>query len=317
VENARSLGVRDIALVRSGRPGAVPNPWGYPELPSVDALLDRGVEAAIVCTPSSLHVAPARALLEAGIPVMVEKPVAHRRSDLETLRVAAERRRTPLVPAHNLRFHAAIDAAHDLLTQGAVGAVRTARFSVGQYLPEWRPGTDYRQSYSARSDLGGGVTLDLMHEIDLACWWCGPFTRLAAWVGHVSALEIQAEDVAEMLLERSAGGVVSIHLDYLHHPYARGWEVIGDAGTMRFDYVSNRLTLGTPGSPTVHEHPLPPFERNDMYVALLRHFLAVAAGAESPRVTLADAAAALNVALTARVASEQGRWLPPDHGDVR
>jgi len=308
-ENARALGLRDILLVRSGRAGAAPNPWGLRELPDVDALLAEQADAVIVATPTALHLPAAAACVEARVPVLVEKPLSHSREGIADLAVAARRYKTLLMPAHNLRFHPGIRAAQQHLVAGEVGAPITSRFFVGQYLPNWKPDTDYRSTYSADPELGGGVTLDLIHEIDLARWWSGPFARVGAWIGHVSALDIRTDDVAEILLERVGGGVATVHLDYLYNPYARWCEVTGDSGTLRFDYVANRLTLAAPNADEALELPVPPFTRNDMYVALLRHFLGAARGEEAPELGLSDALGALDIALTAHEAAAARRWI--------
>jgi predicted dehydrogenase len=309
VENARALGLSDILLVRSGRPGAGANPWGLRELPDIAALLTERPDAVIVATPTALHLPAAAACVEARVPVLVEKPLSHSREGTAELAAAARRYGSLLMPAHNLRFHPGIRAARQHLVAGAVGPPITSRFFVGQYLPNWKPDTDYRATYSADPELGGGVTLDLIHEIDLARWWSGPFARVGAWIGHVSALEIRTEDVAEILLERVGGGVATVHLDYLYHPYGRWCEVTGDRGTLRFDYVANRLTLATPNASEPLKLPVPPFARNDMYAGLLRHFLAAVRGDEAPELNLSDALGALEIALTAREAAAARRWL--------
>jgi len=311
-ENAIALGVGDVVLGRSGRAAHVPNPLGLTEYHGIERLIDARPDAVVVATPTALHVSAATRLVDAGIPVLLEKPLSHTREGVDELRDAVRRSGTTVMPAHNMRFHGGVVAAQRHLFGGAVGVPLTSRFFVGQYLPHWRPGTDYRASYSANPELGGGVTLDLIHEIDVALWWAGPFARLTAWSGHVSALEIRTEDVTEILLSTTRGGVATIHMDYLHHPYSRWYEVTGDRGTLRYDYVSHRLSIASANGAAASDIPLAPTERNEMYVALLEHFLAVVIRDASPRLTMDDAVAALDVALTARKAAAASAWLPLD-----
>jgi predicted dehydrogenase len=305
-QNALALGVREVMLVRSS--GDSPNDLGLREFHSLSEL-PAPPDAAVVATPTFAHLPAARELLNAGIPTLLEKPVSHEWAGVAELSHAARSSGVVVMPAHNMRFHAGVAAAAGLLRDGAVGTPQSSRFFVGQYLPDWRPGTDYRASYSASSARGGGVVLDLIHEIDLALWMTGPFARVGAWMDHVSDLEIDSEDVAEIILEREDGGVTTVHLDYLTHPYSRWLEVTGNAGTLRFDYAANRLTFGKPGSGAAKEISIPPFERNDMYVALMKHFLDVVRGKGAAQVTLEDGVRALDVALSAKRASRDQRWI--------
>ena len=76
----------------------------------------------------------------------------------------------------NLRFLPSLQRLKDLIAQGVIGRIVRASFEAGQWLPDWRPRQDYRKSYSADPDSGGGVLFDLIHEIDAAYWILGDLT---------------------------------------------------------------------------------------------------------------------------------------------
>ena len=140
----------------------------------------------------------------------------------------------------NLRFHPGLVAVKRLLEQGVAGRIVAIRAEVGQYLPDWHPGEDYRQGYSARLDLGGGIILDAVHEIDYVRWLLGPVRSVACFAGKLSHLEVETEDTAALLFRFSNGTIGEVHLDYVQRAYSRTCHIIGDEGTIRWDYSTGR-----------------------------------------------------------------------------
>src|SRR5262249_48764462 len=125
--------------------------------------------------------------------------------------------------------------------RNAIGRITSARADVGEYLPDWHPWQDYRASYSGRRDLGGGAVLTFSHELDALCWLLGPPRRLTAMAARTSSLEIDTEDVAEIMLDFESGAIGSVHVDYVQRVPKRSLEIVGEQGTLRWDYHRNRL----------------------------------------------------------------------------
>src|SRR5207249_3470503 len=125
------------------------------------------------------------------------------------------------------------------------GAVSSIRVWFGSWLPDWRPAVDYRQSYSARAELGGGVLLDAIHELDLLVWLMGDadFAVAGSIVARVGPLDIDVEDTVRALLRHSTGVVADVSLDYLSRRYRRGVEVIGDRATVRLDWARSVIEI--------------------------------------------------------------------------
>ena len=158
---------------------------------------------------------------EQGCHLFIEKPLSHSRDGVDRLLELARRKDLVTLVGCNLRFHPGLVVVKRLLEQGAAGRVVAVRVEVGQYLPDWHPKEDYRQSYSARSDLGGGILLDAVHEIDYIRWLLGPVRSVACFAGKLSHLEIQTEDTAALLLRFMDGTVGEVHLDYVQRAYSR------------------------------------------------------------------------------------------------
>jgi predicted dehydrogenase len=239
--------------------------------------LDEAVAAqpdlALLCAPPVVQQETlGRLVRETRCHLFLEKPIAPSLDGLaECARLLEAQGRKSLV-GYNLRFHPVIAAARAALQQGTLGRVCAARASVGQYLPDWHPQEDYRQSYSASRRLGGGVALDLIHEIDLLYAWFGKPDVVKAVAGTLSSLDIDTEDTAEILCHFPGGVIGSIHLDYVQRVPMRHGTVIGDAATLTYDLLKNECTLYRPGSAPASQ-TFPDFVRNDMYVAELAALL--------------------------------------------
>ncbi|MCW3151045.1 Gfo/Idh/MocA family oxidoreductase [Achromobacter spanius] len=209
-----------------------------------DALAEEP-DLAIVASPSSLHIDVLPKLLETGIPLYVEKPVVTHREQLDRLNEAVSEHggKAPTLMGCNLRFLPALAQMRQRLLGTDMGAIVRGDFQAGQWLPDWRPATDYRKSYSASPALGGGVMLDLIHEVDAARWLLGEFDHVKAFSGKVSSLEIQTEDVACMTMRARQGTLVTVSLDYISRQPLRRYLVVTEAGNLVCDLIGKTLYL--------------------------------------------------------------------------
>lgn len=215
---------------------------------TLDEALAWAPQMAIVATPSDRHHEIVAPLLRAGVACFLEKPVviqADAAQELQTL--AACGQLPPTQVGCVLRFLPSLRQVKSWLQCGAVGTVVRASFEVGQWLPDWRPSQDYRQSYSSDPARGGGVVLDLIHELDLACWLFEQPELLGAWGAQRSALDIASEDVALLALRSADGALLSVQLDYVARRPLRRLQIIGDAGTITWDLPQRLCRLERPG----------------------------------------------------------------------
>lgn len=261
--------------------------------------------AAIICSPATCHLATALPLAAAGVHLLVEKPLAAAPAGLDELIATAAARGAVLLVGHTLRFLPLLRHTHRLLQEGRVGQVYSIRAEVGQYLPEWRPGRAYQQTVTAQRALGGGVLLELCHELDYVSWLGGPVTAVTAMTTRVSALEIDVEDLAEVTLQFAGGGLGQVHLDMVQQPKARGCKVLGSAGTLTLDLLAHTLACDLPGATAVpvQHFPVAPgaLLRDEM-----QHFLACIAGTECPCITPAEARQVVLLAHAAQRSAQTG-----------
>tara|TARA_E500000331_G_scaffold284575_4_gene278834 strand:- start:381 stop:1346 length:966 start_codon:yes stop_codon:yes gene_type:complete len=213
---------------------------GMELVPSIKAGLTLSPSAAIIALPPALHAAAAKSVLAEGIATYVEKPIAMRCADLKDAVITSELRNTTTMAGCNLRFLQGFKIIQKTIKRGHLGRVVHASMSVGRWLPDWRRGRDYTETYSAIAKMGGGVILDLIHEIDLARFWFGEFTNVSAVAGNTGALAINSEDHADIILSSNKLDVC-VHLDYLDREGHRSGRIIMESGTLNYDAVNGQV----------------------------------------------------------------------------
>lgn len=306
LRNLQALGERDLVVLRSGKSTLpVDELTGLTvEYDLVKALAHRP-DAAVIASPTALHLQSAIPAAEAGCHLLLEKPISHSLDGLDDLRAALKKGGGQALVGFQFRFHPGLRKIANLLAQNAIGRVTSVRAHWGEYLPNWHPWEDYRQSYASLPDLGGGVALTLCHPFDYLRWLLGEISGMQALSGSLGGLGLQVEDTVECLLRFQSGAIGSLHLDYIQRPGVHRLEIIGERGTLTWDNADGAARLstaradGSPGEWQVFAPP-PEFERNTLFLDQMRHFLAVIRGAEKPLCTLEDGEVALRLALQAR-----------------
>ena len=157
---------------------------------------------------------------------------------------------------------------------------------------------DYRESYTARRELGGGILLDASHELASAIWLLGEPVASVSMAGRVSPLEVDVEDCATVLIRFAGGAQADVHVDFVRRDVSRSCVLAGDDGTIVWDALARTVLVRRPGEAGALEEF--PGEDDDAYRDELRQFFARVADRGEPAVGLALARQALELALTAR-----------------
>ncbi len=297
-----SLGCRDISVFRC-RPEPAEDFPDAPVFTALDEALAQQPDAVLVCTPSNFHVPVALAAARAGCHLFIEKPLSHSWEGVECLLEEVRSRDLTTLMGFDLRFDPGLLKIKELLAAKTIGHVVAAHVEVGQYLPDWHPWEDYRFTPSAKQSSGGGVILDLIHELDYISWLLGPVADLTAMSGHVSRLEIETEDVAAILLRFETGAIATIQLDYLQRPPSRTCRLIGESGTIEWNYFGRFVRWHVAGGEGWQQFEYPKFERNDRFVLEMSHWLGCLRGDEKPVVDVYVGTRVLRLALAAKASS--------------
>jgi predicted dehydrogenase len=286
---------------------------------SLAAALEFRPQAAVIATPASHHLEVALVLARAGVHLLVEKPVADTTVGVSELIEICRARGITLMIGYNLRFLPTLVRLRELVEEGRVGRPLSVRVEVGQFLPSWRPGTDYRQTVSANAALGGGVLLELSHEIDYLRWLFGEVQRVSAVQHKLSGLEIDVEDTAHLVLEfadeREASPLIAaVNMDLIRHDVTRSCTVIGETGSLRWDAVAGTIEVFEQGADAWRSLLVHPNQKDESYLAEWRHFLKCVADGGTPLISGYDGLAVLRIIEAARLSSKTGSIAPIVHG---
>lgn len=280
---------------------------------ALDVLLDARPDAVLVCTPPVHHLDVARRAIAAGCHVFVEKPIAHASAGVVELLDEARRRGRRLVVGFNLRLLPSLGRVRALLDAKRIGRVLSVRAEFGGHLPDWRAGRDYRDNYAVSAAQGGGILLDAIHEIDYLGWLFGAADEVSAAVEHVSDLAGDTEDLAEVTIRFASGALAQVHLDYVQRAYRRNLQVIGEGGTILWDYPSHTVTAHEAGhAPEVIDLAADDGEPNAMYVEEMRQLVRCVEGRETALVDGREALASLLVVEAAKASARERRWTRVD-----
>lgn len=299
----------EIAVLRSGmngKDGIVP-PDADRVFFDIGEAAAFGAKCAFICTPSPFHVEAALRLIESGSHIFIEKPIAAEADGVAELLECADSRRRIVMVGYNLIFTEPLICLKAALAGGRIGRPLLARAEVGQYLPDWRPGSDYRSGTSAQANLGGGALLELSHEIHYLMWLLGEVSSVQAWIARTGTLEVDVEDLALLHLGFRSGVIADVQLDFLQRTYSRTCKVIGTEGALVWDPQSAVTRFYPPGETTGVELCTPvETDRNAAYRSEIAHFLDCLDTGRKPFVSGREALEVLRVVAAAREGARSG-----------
>jgi predicted dehydrogenase len=225
---------------------------------------------AFIASPASMHLQHAAVFRQAGIPVLLEKPFSHQLTLAEQFKNASAPDYLCSL-GYCLRYLPSAQIVRDLLAEQRIGSIYSVHASVGQHLSQWRRETDYQQSVSARSELGGGVLLELSHEFDYLVWLFSPLTVRFCQLNR-SELQLDVEERADLVMTGQDGLVCYLHLDFVQSVPQRSCMIIGQNGRIEWDLLGNSVYLTTTTGRELIYHQ-PDWDKNQMYLFMLQDFV--------------------------------------------
>jgi predicted dehydrogenase len=277
LKNLRALGYSDIILYRTGKStindesGAL---TGLQSFNNLELALNHNPDVCIISNPSSLHIDTAIKCAKAGCHLFIEKPLSDSLHGLDELNKIVEESNLITLITYQFRYH-----PHIRLLKNIVGS-RDDRFGYpiyasaewSEYLPDWHPWEDYRKSYSARKDLGGGVFLTQVHPINYLSFLFGPIREFTFRQFCSGSLGIEVDDSADSLISFNSGMIGHVHVDYIQKPRVHKLKVVMSDGRFEWDCHANSLDfVSNDGS--VNNFPNDKFDRNDMFLTMLLEFI--------------------------------------------
>jgi predicted dehydrogenase len=269
-----TLGYNNVSLVRRKAQvlNEFPNLKVYESI--VKACKEVKFDVAIICTPTSNHFKDFIEVSKNNIPnIYIEKPICGSTKESLIIEKTKNELNLNVVIGYDLHFDLGLLKVKELLKENITGKVCSFQVEVGQYLPDWRIKEDYREGMSAKRALGGGVMLDLIHEFDYVNSLFGPIKSIFGKHNHISNLEIETEDVSLNIVETKNGVLGTILLDYLQKELSRSCKIIGDRGTIIWNYKKSNVSWMTNDTPVWKEFDYSHEERNDRFLSIIKSFL--------------------------------------------
>ncbi len=194
--------------------------------------------------------------------------------DIDVLSEIIERKKIKVMIGCNFRFHECIKKIKELLDKNIIDKIISVKVECGSYLPDWHPNEDYRNSYAAQKELGGGVVLTCIHEIDYLHWFLGQVDSVVSFSGKYSDLELNVDDLSTALLKFKRNIIAELHLDFFQRKEFRSCKIIGKKGTIYWDSDNNLVKLFD-----INENKwmeilkISNYDRNQMFMKELDYYL--------------------------------------------
>jgi predicted dehydrogenase len=210
------------------------NVYSYEQLPTKPDFI-------IICTPTHFHREGVRNAMKLDVPLMIEKPVFHTIDESDEVLInELDQKKIKTYVACNLRFHSVLIALDGLLKENK-SRINEVNVYCGSYFPDWRPNRDYKNMYSAKNDLGGGIHLELIHELDYTLWLFGVPLNSKRVLSSKSSIDIEAADYAHYLLEYQTF-FATITLNFYRRKIKRSIEILFENETWTIDLINSTIT---------------------------------------------------------------------------
>ena len=224
----------------------------YKCVTSIDEAILTNPQAAIIANPAPMHIEVAEELANNGINLLIEKPISDSSEGIKRLLETCNKNDIILMTAYNLRFSPSLIEFKSQIQSNKIGNIYSVRSEIGQYLPSWRPESDYRDTVSANKNLGGGVLLELSHEIDYLSWIFGSIDWVKSHIGKQSTLDIDVEDSVKVILGFKGMNdielIASLNMDFIRHDNTRRCFAIGEEGTLLWDGIAGKVEYFAEGA---------------------------------------------------------------------
>lgn len=296
----------DIIVVRSGHGSACQEEKLASKIVfSIEEAIKAGIQAAIVSSPANLHLEQASKLAKCGVHLLIEKPLSNKMDGIdEFLKAKCDSKITAQI-GYVLRHEPGAIKFKQWLGEKQIGEILHARIVCGSFLPNWRPEQNYRETVSASKDLGGGVLLELSHELDYLHWFFGPPTDVQAKLRNSGTLDINVEDQADLLMTSSKGFPITVQLDFNRHHTVRLCQVVSTEGELTWDAIKKGVSWEPyDKEPTFYQYKN---DRDFMYIKQLESFLASVEKNNKPTVTINDGVAVMQLIEAVRSSNKKGQ----------
>jgi predicted dehydrogenase len=272
---------------------------------SLNDCIKQKPDVAFITNTTNLHVKTAIKLANANIHIFIEKPLSNSTREIKLLLDIVKKRKLVTMMGCVLRFHPAIKKIKQITSGKKIGEIISVHAENGSFLPDWHLNEDYKKSYASRNDLGGGVVLTNIHELDYLCWFFGNVNEVFSITGKFSDLKIDVEDLSSILLHFRNNIVAELHLDYFQKPPSRSCKIVGTHGTVYWDSTINHVQLYDVNKKKwINKLKLKNYDVNNMYLDEIKHFFKCVKKGENSINSIEEGVKILNIAIAIKKSSK-------------
>jgi len=196
---------------------------------------------AFITNETSLHVDFALKLARMNVDLFIEKPLSNSMKNLISLGKIINKNNLIVMVGCNFRFYPPIMKIKEIIDKKLLGKVISVQSENSSYLPDWHPKENYTKSYAARKELGGGVTLTQIHELDFLIYIFGKINSICSIVGKFSRLKVSADDICTCIMKSKNNAIIELHLDFFSKPYYKRLKIRGTKGTLIWNSDDNNI----------------------------------------------------------------------------
>ena len=300
LNNLLKLGYDDIILYRKRDMELRTIKNTFQVFKTLESALREKPDICFICNPTHLHISTALKCADAGCHLFIEKPLGNSLKDINQLNRILKKKNKKAMVGYMSRFHPCLIKGKEWIEDGRIGKVVFARTQWGEYLPDWHPWEDYRESYAAKKSMGGGPALTLSHEIDTMLWYFGKVKSVIKNSNYNSDLEISCEHSCDIIANFNNGVTANIHLDYIQKPPVRNMEIVGTKGRIYFDYYKNEISIipSLNKKLSTNKKLNYRFERNSLFIDELKHFFHCVKNGNDPQSDISSAMEVVKIALS-------------------
>ena len=259
-----------------------------------------GPQLAIIASPASFHVQHATQFAKAGCHLFIEKPISNNFKNIKKLINIRNKKKLFIHVGYNMRFLQSLKFFKKQIDKKKVGKIYSVRCEAGKYLPFWRPKQDYSKSVSANKSLGGGVLLELSHELDYLSWIFGRIISTSSHIKRHSNLKIDTDDCVYLNLEansvRQRENVhINLNLDFIRHDNTRTCIAIGEKGSLKWDGIKNTVSIINTKNRKWKKIFSKSMSPNESYINQWKSFYLNYKSNQKPEITIEDALMTLKI----------------------
>jgi len=272
-------------------------------------------DVVVVCSPAPTHMYFAQIFADIKSNIFVEKPISTSSDGIKHLIKTCKKNRTVLQAGYNLRFSLSLQKFKEIVGNGQLGNLQRIECEAGQYLPDWRPESDYRLGVSARKELGGGVLLELSHEIDYLRWIFGEVNWVSGKLSTESDLEINVEDTARFkmgfgAINNLSGLVADVTLDFVRRTPTRFCRVYGSMADLEWNGLTGEVSIFVHDQSIWEKIYTDPNDLSKTYEFEWLSFIDSVNTGSKPFVTGEDGLRVVEIIEAIRIASDTGGKVP-------